>query len=479
MVALLWAPSSLASDSTPDEEYVGAEACRSCHQVQHDLWSDSTHGQILRTPDDPTLSDIPVPPGYTTKDLSYVIGGARWKALFITEQGFIITHTKDGPGQNQYNIIDGTWSDYMGGQRVPYDCGVCHTTGYKGASHRNDWPGGPGTWLFNGVQCEACHGPGKKHTVKKDKTSIVLGKDVCRRCHGREPYDEIPMEGVFLSPYTEHNQLIASPHKDMGCIDCHDPHKPLEDRTKAVCLNCHKDVWSSFQGSFKNRVGLTCIDCHMPRAGLVAKGEPERFLGDLRSHLFRIDHHAPPPPSAGSDTLENSPAYLTVDQSCVPCHHLFETRAWATSFGPEVHNLRITLNRKIIRLQTVMTFAGMAAALISLLSGLSLKGVIKNQVNKKHLLTVHQEFAWITFSIFSFISVMCLYFHFPWQDPRKLLHEGLFIVHPFAGAGLFIAYTIKIWIVRRLKEGWKLPGLLAGTVLFLLWTLQFLTVVTK
>jgi hypothetical protein len=215
----------------------------------------------------------------------------------------------------------------------------------------------------------------------------------------------------------------------------------------------------------------------MPPAGIMAEGEPDRFLGDLKSHLFRINHHAPFRISyEDEDGLRTNPGYLTVDYSCIPCHHVYETREWATGFGSAIHNLRITSNIKVFHLQRTLTFIGILAAFISLISGLSLKGIILGTWNKKRILAIHREFAWMTFSIYSFITIMCLYFHFPWVDPGRLLHEGFFVTHPFIGLGLFLAYTGKVWTVRKLKKGWKTLGLVVGSTLFLLWLMQFLTV---
>ncbi|MBN2720417.1 MAG: cytochrome c3 family protein, partial [Proteobacteria bacterium] len=338
-------------------------------------------------------------------------------------------------------------------------------------------PGILGKWAFPGVQCEECHGTGTRHAGSGGETPFSGTGNACRKCHSLEPESRIPMTGVFLAPYTEYNQLTASPHQGMECVECHDPHALKSNDPENVCRRCHADVAELFEGSFKDRIGLTCLDCHMPPAGIVAKGEPERFLGDLRSHLFRIDHHAPfPAPVGNTGETRFNPGHLPVEYSCIPCHHVFESRQWATGFGANIHNLRITVNTKIMRLQRGLTLAGILAALAAFLTGLMLRGFIRGGTDRKRTIGFHRVSAWITFSLGIFLALLCLYFHFPWMDPARLLHEGIFIIHPFAGLGLLLAYFGKIWVVRRLKKGWKVQGLVMGSVLFLLWVIQSLTI---
>ncbi len=75
---------------------------------------------------------IPLPEGYNWDDISYVIGGAYKKARFVGKNGYILTAAKDGkPLKTQYNLETGTWSYYHKGEKKPYTCGACHTTGFN------------------------------------------------------------------------------------------------------------------------------------------------------------------------------------------------------------------------------------------------------------------------------------------------------------------------------------------------------------
>ena len=140
--------------------------------------------------------------------------------------------------------------DFKPGEKLPYTCGNCHTTGYSNNGNQDGLPGIQGQWEFPGVQCEACHGPGSLHVDSEGDVAVESGRDTCRKCHSTEPFDKIPMTDVFLSPYTEYNQLSVSPHKGIDCVQCHDPHFLSGPETAAVCRDCHEGIWVSYKDSF-------------------------------------------------------------------------------------------------------------------------------------------------------------------------------------------------------------------------------------
>jgi hypothetical protein len=58
----------------------------------------------------------------------------------------------------------------------------CHVTGLGQAGGFVDKELTPG---LGGVQCEVCHGPGRKHATSNDKGAIIASPamDTCRECH--------------------------------------------------------------------------------------------------------------------------------------------------------------------------------------------------------------------------------------------------------------------------------------------------------
>jgi DmsE family decaheme c-type cytochrome len=123
------------------------------------------------------------------------------------------------------------------------------------------------------LQCEACHGPGGKHTgkIKKGDTRppmIRFGRDsaapvavqngVCLACHEKS-----------LSA-----EWHAGPHaaNDVTCASCHDLHATkdpvLSARTQdEVCYTCHVTKRAEFLRPYAHPLKqgkVACSDCHQP-----------------------------------------------------------------------------------------------------------------------------------------------------------------------------------------------------------------------
>lgn len=70
-------------------------------------------------------------------------------------------------------------------RQYDYDCVGCHTTGYKAEGGFRD----PFTvGQLTDVQCEACHGEGRKHAAnpKRNKLDTKVNEELCRGCHSME-----------------------------------------------------------------------------------------------------------------------------------------------------------------------------------------------------------------------------------------------------------------------------------------------------
>jgi len=197
---------------------------------------------------------IPLPENVDWDDITYVIGGYKWKSRYIDDQGYIYT---PADGQNQYNYLVDTWSDYHAGEfEKPYNCGDCHTTGWIPdldwdtdddlTDNQDGLPGMHGTFFAGGVHCEECHdagGPGEGMNIDTDRPEgtdpTVMTGAFCGRCHQRydggvmPPEDEnyIPASGGFIRHHEQYNEFLASPHASFtniygeDCVRCHNPHK--------------------------------------------------------------------------------------------------------------------------------------------------------------------------------------------------------------------------------------------------------------
>ncbi len=329
-------------------EFIGSDACQSCHSDIYANFIKSGHPYKLNKVSGaaPTYpySSVPNPPsGYTWDDITYVIGGYGWKARFIGTDGYIIT----AGGNNQYNLVDGSWSDYHKDEVKPYNCGSCHTTGFDSDStkHQDNLPGIIGSWAFPGIQCEACHGPGSLHADAPLQVQMKIDRSAasCGECHIRGDVGKIPASGNFIRHHEQYNELMSTTMASLRCVDCHDPHISTrytpDEAIVLECESCHWDEEVALENSelphYNN--GIECTDCHMPDAdkSALAAGTYE---GDLPSHLFAIntDSTAEMIYSEGGSDWANP--YLTLEYTCLKsgCHSS-ETKGWAARHADEVH----------------------------------------------------------------------------------------------------------------------------------------------
>ncbi|MCL4831487.1 MAG: hypothetical protein KJZ86_03565 [Caldilineaceae bacterium] len=313
--------------------YVGSDACQECHEELYASYRQTGHPYKLNKVVDgkaPTypFSEVPNPPeGYAWDDISYVIGGYGWKARFIDQQGFIITGgISDTTQYNLYNKnlkMGENWVAYHAGEEKPYDCGSCHTTGYRPEGHQDGLPGLMGTWVEDGIGCEECHGPGEHHVNDPYLVEMPINRDseTCGACHRRGDVTEIDAKDGFIQHHEQYEELFESKKRVMDCVDCHNPHQTVKyaakgEGIKTECENCHFEN-EEYQ-KINDRRHATCIDCHMPMVTKSALGDATRFTGDVRTHLMAIN------PLAKSQFDKEgtfSQPYLALDFACRGCHY--------------------------------------------------------------------------------------------------------------------------------------------------------------
>ncbi|NJN45022.1 MAG: hypothetical protein HC806_10090 [Anaerolineae bacterium] len=299
-------------------DYVGSEKCGECHEEAYAKFILSGHpyklvkiedGQPPVYPYDNVTGGLDeLPEGYTWADITYVIGGFGWKARFIGKDGFIITNPPGETGAtdylNQYNYAnefvdtDAGWVTYHSGEEnLPYNCGTCHTTGYRPEGHQDDLEGIIGTWAFPGIQCEECHGPGNLHSADPYGHLMVLDRSnqLCGECHIRGDKAKIDAKGGFTQHHEQYEELYNSKHFATQCIACHDPHAssiyedPDVNPNKGIRQTCDTCHWQQTYDNAKSHFSVSCTDCHMANTGKTAVGNLETFRGDISSHLFAIN----------------------------------------------------------------------------------------------------------------------------------------------------------------------------------------------
>jgi hypothetical protein len=322
-------------------DYVGDTTCQGCHGDIYDRYIQSGHPWILSkveggAPNLPFADVKQRPQGYNWDDILFVIGGYNWKANFVNPQGYVITNPPDATGQadygNQYNLpnVFLNMSDEMvpyhaGAENLPYDCGACHTTGYNPVLTNADLPGAVGTWAQEGVRCEECHGPGGNHVKNPNLVAMRIDRDRsdCNQCH---QMGSLPKESIgdpFIVHHDSYGDLFPGKHAILDCVDCHDPHTGVvalrnagEQTTQATCANCHSDKVGRHKVPQHQRMGLTCLECHMPRMIEVAWGVPERFAADMRTHQVAINSQQIGQTGQNGEYLPQ----VGLDFACRRCH---------------------------------------------------------------------------------------------------------------------------------------------------------------
>ena len=328
-------------DAAANLAYVGSEKCGDCHEEIYGRFMLSGHpykltkiadGEAPAFPYDAITGGLSDPPeGYAWDDISYVIGGYGWKARFIDQRGYIITGDENGTTQynyaNDFADMPAGWVPYHPGEEKVFDCGSCHTTGYRPEGHQDNLEGIAGTWEFPGIQCEECHGPGNRHAADPYGALMQIDRSsqLCGECHVRGNPALIDAQNGFERHHQQFEDLFNSKHFAISCVTCHDPHASSlfadeelnpDKGIKQVCESCH---WQNEHGNVKKHLGVDCVDCHMPSMAKSAQGNLDLFRADVRSHQFSInpDPEAPQFDEEGAFVMP----YLTLQYSCGQCHN--------------------------------------------------------------------------------------------------------------------------------------------------------------
>jgi hypothetical protein len=323
--------------------YVGDTTCGGCHPDIYATYMQSGHPWSLTPVSESTAPQYPFtrinqpPDGYTWEDISYVIGGYNWKALFLNQDGYLITDDPEASGSreflSQYNFQNSVlgesagWVAYHAGETgLAFNCGACHTTGYTPQGNQNDLPGLVGTWAQDGVRCERCHGPGSIHITNPTGVSLNTSRDAaeCGDCHTREDLTTLSAANGFIEHNQQHAESFQSMHYVFDCVDCHDPHSGVVQLRQAEvaavslqCENCHFEQAQYQNNDMHAPINMACIECHMPRISASAWSSAEKFSGDMRTHLMGID-----PTQIGQFSEDGSVSLSQVglDFACRHCH---------------------------------------------------------------------------------------------------------------------------------------------------------------
>lgn len=347
-----------------DGEFISSEECGVCHTVQYASFVQSGHpyklnkvvdgnqpiypfttlnGVLPRVFDD----DLDIAGGFadvnpgtdnslgtpvTWNDVSYVIGGYFWKARFVDQAGAIVT------GSNvQYNFATKAMSGYHNNETdKPYNCGNCHTTGWRHTDAALNPVGQDslefmqGTFFEGGVHCEACHSAGSAHAkfsgaIVRDATPRTLAElsmpdagyglaTACGECHTRDGERDYPS---YLSGFdsalaaaavadTRPNEMGGRIAAKGGLIRHHEQYDEI--------LGIDPDTLQTTRSAGFMALHGDCNTCHNPHGSSVNVNNPlyTGVAGVDPSNGACLDCHA------DYDTTLRGPGMMTLD--CTDCH---------------------------------------------------------------------------------------------------------------------------------------------------------------
>ncbi|MCZ7585047.1 MAG: multiheme c-type cytochrome [Deltaproteobacteria bacterium] len=275
-----------------------------------------------------------------------MIGGFGWKVRFVGTDGYIITG--DAGDTTQYNLANGTWVAYHAGEQTPYDCGSCHTTGYREEGHQDGLDGIVGTWAMPGIQCEECHGAGSNHTAAPYEADmkVIRDQEQCGSCHVRGDPNLIPAKGGFIEHHEQYNEVLSSKHTALDCVDCHNPHRSVKfedagakDRGYGIknnCESCHLQQTQATPEWVKEY--HNCVDCHMQYMVKSAVGDADGRRADIRSHVFKINTDPEAEQFYEQDGKTYAYGYQTLEYTCLTSGcHIGQKEDWAAALAGSIH----------------------------------------------------------------------------------------------------------------------------------------------
>jgi predicted CXXCH cytochrome family protein len=375
-------------------DYVGERECASCHGSMARNHRDTTHGLALFKADntDKILGDfnqqtmllmLQLPDEdsarlITLNDVAYVVGAGRYVQRYLIETA---------PNQYmvlpfEWDVTTNTWQAFTLGEEWPdeaYDwntnCAYCHVTNFDAEQ---------GSWQDDGVQCEACHGPGSYHVDLADEigriespedreaiaNSINIGIDAqtCGQCHSQGtaidsqlpyPLGYIPsmnLEDTFtLAPTTDTSHWWRSGHARQTNMQYNEwllsghgnafSTLPEASRDDPTCLVCHSEAYryterisanadflpSSRDEAQRLNVGITCATCHDVHedeaSNAYLRDEPNSLCAECHSNGdLNTVHHPTVEMYTGQTLVENIPGipttHVTVENgpTCTTCH---------------------------------------------------------------------------------------------------------------------------------------------------------------
>ncbi|MFK8053421.1 MAG: cytochrome c3 family protein [Woeseiaceae bacterium] len=321
-----------APSATVSDQFVGSEACASCHQDTFQQWQGSHHQLAMQPANADTVAG-----NFDDASINYFGNETRFfmrdDAYFVRTQNsdgaleeFEVSHTFGVAPLQQYLIpmADGRlqalsfawdnrpksdngqrWYHLYGNEHITPDdplhwtgrffnwntqCAECHSTnvavGYDMASNAFDT-----RFSEVSVGCEACHGPGAKHIDQAERGVFKQHYGLSLDLNDQRDVSWVmnPKTGI-----AERSTTAGKQQQPESCGQCHSRRAPISPEYEFGTSLTHTHqpalldtylyhadgriqdevyVYGSFVQSKMYRAGVTCSDCHNPHSGQLHAGK--------------------------------------------------------------------------------------------------------------------------------------------------------------------------------------------------------------
>ena len=365
LASVVYGQRQAAAGDASSSQYVGSEACRSCHEAEYGTWRNNLHVQMTK-PIAEARVEGDFRPGTTMHH------GKRDYAMESRDGRYFVSVAQNGRPAERFEVHytlgarrfqgylsrlpDGRiyvlpvfwhsesrrWVDYEEITPIPKDtthdirqiwnvsCVNCHATNLvrNFDASTNTFAT---TWTEMGIGCEACHGPGRAHIADTDHLKIFTMKkvpprqifDACGYCHGNKT-------NVFLGfKPGDHYDDYAVPFLISEPIPDNDPQGDFWPDGRPSRFNRPQAL--TLTGCFR-KGEATCTSCH-------------RMHGAENDHSLKVEIDAPD----GGHTVRS-------DELCTQCHRSIDpahTHHAAESQGSRCINCHMSdvswrlLNRRL------------------------------------------------------------------------------------------------------------------------------------
>ena len=334
--------------SKEPNEYVGNDACKSCHQSEYNLWKQSDHFKAMSLPNDSTVkgnfSNISfksdgVSSSFSTKNGKYIINTegedgkqhdyeVKYTFGYFPLQQYLI-ETDSGKLQAtrlSWDSRDKKWFNQYSGQKIPAGdwlhwtgnaqnwntmCAECHSTNLQ---KKYDINTDTYHTTFNeiNVSCESCHGAGKHHITYINSENYKQGNKVTHAYLEIGPSSNALQHINNCAPcHSVRTNLAPNKVSSNEYLDNYIPAIPTTERFYSDGQMRDEDYnYTNFLESKMFRHNVSCNNCHNPHSGKL----------HLTGNMACMQCHAPKYNSPSHYFHDSTKVTTNAGNTCVGCH---------------------------------------------------------------------------------------------------------------------------------------------------------------